>query len=302
MRTNMNRSWPLRLAAGLMILAGHAVAADPHSTGPEHGTLILAGGGGKEFDTIFGKLVELAGGPDAPIVIVPTAASSQDDYDYFNHRQVQLARERFGLTSLSVVHTHDREEAQRKEFIAPLRAARGLWFTGGRQWRLVDAYAGTPVEREFHKILERGGVVGGGSAGASIQGSFLVRGDTSGPNVLIGDHQQGFGFIQHAAIDQHLVARSRELDLIKILTDERGVMDPSIDRNSLLGIGLDEDTAILVRQHQFEVFGKSDGVVFVYDPRKWTSEMTDEEKYQTLHVGDQYDMVRRQSLKAGIID
>src|SRR5207342_227931 len=76
-----------------------------------------------------------------------------------------------------------------------LREATAVWFDGGRQWNIVDSYAGTLTYREFHKVLERGGVIGGSSAGATIQGDYLVRGDTSGPNVVMTEeknHQKGF--------------------------------------------------------------------------------------------------------------
>ena len=59
-----------------------------------------------------------------------------------------------------------------------LRDANAVWFNGGRQWNIVDSYANTLTYREFHKVLERGGVIGGSSAGATIQGDYLVRGDT----------------------------------------------------------------------------------------------------------------------------
>ncbi len=71
----------------------------------------------------------------------------------------------------------------------------GVWFTGGRQWRIVDAYAGTMAEREIRKVLDRGGVIGGSSAGATIQGSYLVRGDTKTNTVMMGDHEEGFAYL-----------------------------------------------------------------------------------------------------------
>jgi len=63
-------------------------------------------------------------------------------------------------------------------FVAPLQNANAVWFGGGRQWRLVDSYKNTKTEIMIGKVLERGGVVGGSSAGATIQGSYLARGDT----------------------------------------------------------------------------------------------------------------------------
>src|SRR4029077_3909208 len=109
-----------------------------------------------------------------------------------------------------------------------------------RQWNGVDSYAGTLAEKEFRNVLARGGVIGGSSAGTTIQGDYLVRGDTSGPNVMMTEepaHQHGFAFLRKSAIDQHINARLRWDDLI-----------PVIKKNpDLLGIGLSEGTAIVVK-------------------------------------------------------
>ena len=125
-----------------------------------------------------------------------------------------------------------------------------MWFTGGRHWRIVDSYAGTLTYKEFHKVLERGGVIGGSSAGATIQGDYLVRGDTSGNPIVMTEepnHQKGFEFLRRSAIDQHIDARNRWDDLIPVIKKYP----------NLLGIGLSEDTAIIVKGDQFEVMGKS---------------------------------------------
>jgi cyanophycinase len=267
--------------------------AQEGTVGPERGTLVIVGGGDLEIEGIYRRFVELAGGNDAKIAIVPTAASSRSMFDYENHKNVRLARDTLGLRNVAVVHTHDRKEADTERFVAPIREADGVWFTGGRQWRLADAYLGTLAEREFHNVLKRGGVIGGSSSGASIQASFLVRGDTQGNSILIGDHQHGFGFIRDSAIDQHVIPRSRQRDLITVLTDPDNKMNEAIDRRALLGMGIDESTAIIVRGNEFEVIGKPDGIVLVYDPSSWTPNLPDDEKYLGLGVGSRYDMKRR---------
>lgn len=108
---------------------------------------------------------------------------------------------------------------------------------GGRQWRLTKAYGGTRTEKEFHQVLARGGIIGGSSAGATIQGSFLARGDTSGNTVMIGDVQKGFGFLKNSAIDQHLIARDRQKDLLQVLQDperKSGSPTPPTTKNGKL--------------------------------------------------------------------
>lgn len=264
--------------------------------GPAKGSLVVMGGGGRSFYPIFQRFLDLAGGRHAEIVIVPTAASSDPNYDYTNHRTLVSARERFGLTKAKVVHTHDREEADTESFAEQIRKAQGVWFTGGRQWRIADAYRGTLSEAAFHAVLDKGGVIGGSSAGATIQGSFLARGDTRGNQVMIGDHQHGFGFLRNTAIDQHLIARGRQFDLIEVLSDPRGQMEANFDRTAMLGIGIDEDTAIVVQKDVFEVIGKPNGRVLIYDPKSWTSDTPQNKKYQTLFVGDRYNLARREEI------
>ena len=238
------------------------VAADD-TEGPDRGTLLIAGGGGKQGAAIFRKFVELAGGNTARIVIVPTAMSSDPNYDYQNPGVAKFARDRLKLKHVTVLHTHDRREADTREFVRPLKTAHGVWFSRGRQWRFAATYLGTPPQEEFPRVLKRGGVIGGSSAGASIQADFLVRGDSRTNRIMIGDHQRGLGFIENCAIDQHVIKRGRQMGLVKVLTDPDGKMLRRFDREDLLGIGIDEDTAIIVRKNTFEVFGKPDAAVLI---------------------------------------
>src|SRR4030095_8855657 len=83
---------------------------------------------------------------------------------------------RAGAKNVAVLHTRDRNVANSTTFVEPLLKARGVWIDGGRQWRLADAYLGTRTQTELQNVLARGGVIGGSSAGATIQGSYMVRG------------------------------------------------------------------------------------------------------------------------------
>ncbi|HAB12170.1 MAG TPA: peptidase S51, partial [Planctomycetaceae bacterium] len=195
-------TWVLLLG---LTIPGAVVADD--TEGPDRGTLLIAGGGGKQGAAIFRKFVELSGGNTARIVIVPTAISSDPNYDYQNPGVAKFARDKLKLKHVTVLHTHDRREADTREFVRPLKTANGVWFSGGRQWRFADSYLGTRSEKEFHRVLKRGGVIGGSSAGASIQADFLVRGDSKTNRIMIGDHQRGLGFIENCAIDQHVIKR-----------------------------------------------------------------------------------------------
>lgn len=148
--------------------------------------------------------LELAGGPDAPLVMVPTAGGGESYDSTFNGLQPWRDA---GARNLTVLHTNDPRVADTDAFIQPLNTAAGVFFFGGRQWRLVDAYGGTKTEAAFRAVLDRGGVIGGSSAGATIQGSYLVRGDTAGNTLMMGSHQRGFAYLKNVGIDQHVLRR-----------------------------------------------------------------------------------------------
>ena len=195
---------------------------------------------------------------------------------------------RRGVKHVTMLHTHDPKVADTEAFVKPLREADAVWFDGGRQWNIVDSYAGTLAYRELHALLARGGVIGGTSAGATIQGAYLVRGDTSGPNVVMTaepNHQDGFAFLRRSAIDQHVNARNRWDDLIPVI---RKFPD-------LLGIGLSEGTAIVVKGDTFDVIGR--WKVAIHDSTRphqpW------EKPFFVLSPGDVYNMQTRRVEKYG---
>ena len=262
-----------------------ATAAAPEY-GPPNGTLFIAGGSSVGLPiTLIDKFIELGGGTDGTFVIVPTANGNFDGTGavrVYVESQVISPWLNRGLKNVKMLHTHDPKIADTVEFAKVLSDATAVWFTGGRHHHIVDSYAGTLTYREFHKVLERGGVIGGSSAGATIQGDYLVRGDSRTNTIMMTDepnHQKGFGFLRRSAIDQHIDARDRWDDLI-----------PVIKRYpNLLGLGLSEDTAIVVTGDQFEVMGKSK--VAIHDN---TRNYRSENPYYLLGAGDVYNMRTRQ--------
>ena len=120
-------TWALLLALSIPL-----PALSDDTEGPNRGTLLIAGGGGKQSAAIFSKFVELAGGTKARIVIIPTAISSDPKYDYQNPGVARFARDKLKLKHVTVLHTHDRREADTREFVRPLKTADGIWFSGGR--------------------------------------------------------------------------------------------------------------------------------------------------------------------------
>ncbi|OTB04849.1 hypothetical protein M426DRAFT_11211 [Hypoxylon sp. CI-4A] len=275
------------LLALATLTAATPLTARQNSTyvGPENGTLVIVGGNAQD-DAIYQRIIDLAGGVDAPIITIPTADGS-DTYD--DDAASAGTFRRLGAKNVTVLHTYDPKVADTEEFAAPLRTAKGVFFGGGRQWRLVDAYAGTLTERLFHDVLDRGGVVSGSSAGASIQGSFLARGDTANNQILVGDHQVGFGFVKDVAIDQHVLVRNRQFDMFDILKV----------RPELLGIAIDENTALIVSKNDAEVYRGT--YVIIYDGSFWSREGSDLKHlpdsssiFYFLKDGDKYDLGKRQ--------
>ncbi len=241
--------------------------------GPPQGTLLIDGGNnqGEAMNTFF----SLVGDPEAPMVVIPTAGSDKSCGP--DSPAAESLRKR-GAKNVTVLHTRERTAANSPEFTSPLKAAKGVWISGGKQGYLAQAYLHTLVHRELLGVLQRGGVVAGTSAGASIQGSYLYGGHSGG--------DIGFGFVRDSAIGQHYIRRQRHLPatsgLFKILGRDPG----------LLGIGIDEDTFIMVRGDVFEVRGSSK--VAVCDARRpgWP----EKEPYTFLFEGDKYDLKKRLAL------
>jgi cyanophycinase len=235
----------------VLLFSFHSGAQTPATIGPEKGSLIIVGGGNVGPE-IWSKFVELAGGAaNANILVVTTA---DEDSSIAKGTSVERdALQKLGVQQIAFLHTRDPKIAGSEAFIAPLKKVTGIWFRGGRQWKLADAYLNTRAQKAFTEVLERGGVIAGTSAGATIQGSFMVRGDTKGNALMIGDHTEGLDFMHKVAIDQHHLKRNRVFDMVDVIKTHP----------DLLGIGLDESTAIVVQRDVFEVIGVS--YVCIYD-------------------------------------
>ncbi len=198
----------------------------------EKGTLVIVGGG-RMPKAIVDHFVRAAGGPEALIVVVPTASGAPRRPGW-DERMFRAA----GAKNVVVRHAPTPSSDDFAPFLVDLAKAGGVWFGGGRQWRLVDAYAKTKIEAGFHSVLARGGVIGGSSAGASIQADYMVRGHPLGNTVMMAEgYERAFGFLRGVAIDQHFTQRNRFADLEGVVATFP----------QLLGIGIDEGTAIVVR-------------------------------------------------------
>lgn len=241
------------------------------SSGPESGALLIMGGGvrGLPIQEAALSLGRGTGSGPGKWVYIPTAGDDQE----VAASQPPGFIARAGATS-TTLHTRDRRVADSEAFTTPLLSATAVFFEGGRQWRLVDAYGGTRTEAALRTVLDRGGLISGTSAGATIQGSYLVRGDPAGSQILMSPgHERGFGYVRNAAIDQHVVARGREGDLAEVVAAHPG----------LLGVGIDQDTAVTVRKNLMTSLGP--GFVLITDGARH-----DGRPYYALLPGTRFDL------------
>jgi cyanophycinase len=219
---------------------------DPAAHG---GALVICGGGGIP-DAVRERFLELAGGPRARIVVIPTAHSLADGP---NAAAVLVPWKAKGAASVQLLHTRSRDEANDAEFVRPLAEATGVWFGGGRQNWLTEAYLGTEVERQLKSMLDRGGVIGGTSAGAAVMTRVMIaRGRTKA------EVSQGFDFFPGAVVDQHFLKRNRLGRLLSVL----------MDHPNLIGLGIDERTGLVVnvRSRLLNVVGDSYVIACVPGP------------------------------------
>jgi cyanophycinase len=197
------------------------------SKGLLSGSLVIAGGG-RLHSNVIERFIELAGGAQASIIVIPTA---QEENLVANKGKDLIAFEQAGATNISILHTNDRNLADTEEFAAPIKLARAVWFTQTN-------------------------------------------------TILMGDHEEGLGFLENVTIDQHLIRRNRHFDLVEVISAHP----------KLLGIGIDEGTAIVVQGTNFEVIGNS--YVAIYDKEYMNSTGG---KFYFLSPGDKFNLVTREA-------
>jgi len=200
------------------------------------GSLVIVGGGLLP-DAIRERFLELAGGKKGRLVVIPTASKRVDQSRISRGFKYWKAQ---GLASVSVLHTLNPKEANDPSFVKPLTEATAAWLGGGDQSRLASVYHNTAVETELQRLLARGGVIGGTSAGASIMSAIMITGGN--PQAHTG---QGFGLLPNVVIDQHFQNRKRQKRLLGVLADHP----------RCLGLGIDEKTAVILQGHTLTVLG-----------------------------------------------
>jgi cyanophycinase len=248
----------LSLCAVVMLLASCSAgtpSGDPMAPDqPSRGHLVLNGGGSKPA-VVMEKFIELAGGRDAEIVVFPTASELEDTGDYYR----DLFTDEYGCSNVWWADVHDRQDADDADLAERIAAADGIFFSGGDQRRITESLLGTPVGLAVNAAFGRGAVVGGTSAGTACQSPLMITGDGDFSVITKGNVElwEGLAFFPGVITDQHFVARGRQNRLISVV----------LEHPELLGVGVDEATAVWVRPDgTFKVVGE--GWVMVFDAAK----------------------------------
>lgn len=213
------------------------------------GVLVVVGGGATN-EAVVARTLELAGGTRAIVAVLPQASAEPDAGD----SSVVMWKEHGAATAVKI-DFHGRDEARRA-----LESATLIWMPGGDQNRFMKEIMGTGLDDVIRARYRAGVVVGGTSAGAAILSKVMITGDADLKNITAGKTitADGLGLATDVIFDQHFLQRQRSSRLISAVLDHR----------SLVGIGIDESTAVIMRGSDLEVIGKS--AVLVIDPRHAT--------------------------------
>jgi cyanophycinase len=256
----------------------------------EGGPLIIIGGHeDKEGERVI--LQEVARRLDGGRLVLATVASHEPE-GYFDSYQEAFAA--LGIGDLVELYVHDRAETLDPEKLRAFDNAAGVFFSGGDQLRISSQIGDTPIEQRVRELHARGGVIAGTSAGASVMSDTMLVKGASAESYRIGDLHMapGLGLIRDVIIDQHFAERGRIGRLLGAVAHNPRV----------LGIGIDEDTAIIVERGRFEVTGS--GAVYVVDGSGITHSNIAEAQSECalsmydvrLHVlskGDEFDLDHR---------
>jgi cyanophycinase len=237
----------------LFVFGYATLAKDP----PPAGKLFIIGGGSRP-DAMVDRIIEEAGlRSGGYAIILPMSSEEPDSAIYYAQRQF-VAR---GLSNV-VGLNFKKGEVLRKEKLDSVRQARLIYISGGDQNRFMDIVRGSEIESAIHQAYRNGSVIGGSSAGAAVMSRVMITGNElkhpdyastfkniEAENI---ETKPGLGLVQNAIIDQHFIRRSRHNRLISAIIEFPGLM----------GIGIDESTAILIKGNVVEVVGESQVIIY----------------------------------------
>lgn len=266
---------------------------------PQRGLVMPIGGAEDKTNqkVILSRFVAEAGGPNARIVILPTASSIESAGQYYKGLFLGL-----GAATADVVYIPDRHAANRGDSVEVVNEATGVYLTGGNQNRLAAILGGSRVASAIHARYDNGAIIAGTSAGASILSTHMVSAGRSGPSPKqrMAHMAAGFGLINGVIIDQHFRERDRIGRLLTLVAQNP----------ALLGLGIDEDTAALIDDRGvLEVLGR--GTVMIVDGTNIHSDIVHARAHRPVSVTDvllhalasgyRYDLRARRPLAAPAI-
>lgn len=257
------------------------------------GNLVIIGGGSRP-DYIMSKIVDLAGGKNAKIMIIPNASS--EELDVAIHQKKEFEKSKPKSVDYIIFNNKDADK-----YLNKMNGVTGVFFSGGDQTKLIKSLEKTKLFDKIKEIYNKGGVISGTSAGAAVMSNVMITGEEISTKKAEGDFlsikdnnvktSQGFGFVTKAIIDQHFIKRKRQNRLISL----------SIENPNLPCIGIDESTAIIVKDDDtFEVLGESN--VMIFDSSK--TKNINKDKYGNFSVenliihllqsGQKYDLNKKE--------
>jgi cyanophycinase len=229
------------------------------------GTLMIAGGG--DLPAIVNqRFWELAGGKNGRLVIIPAYDAKPQDIE-----RLKAEWKNWPFRSVRVLQANARENAEDPDFSNPISNADAVWFSGGEQSWLAELYAETPVETQLQALLDRGGIIGGTSAGASVMTRVMIEEGQRQAKL-----NRGLDLLKDSVVDQHFFHRNRPQRLMGAVRAQP----------HLIGFGVDEGTALVVQvaQGRLGVIGKSYVMACV------TDEDTQATRLEILKPGDSLNL------------
>lgn len=263
--------------------------------GESKGSLIIIGGAeDKEGKCeILKKVVEMSGSSSAKVVLITTATEHPKEVGSLYRRIFK----RLGVNEINVADINSRSDAQKYEYIQLINNATCIFFTGGDQLRITSLLGGTEVYRAFKDAHNKGTLLVGTSAGASVMSSnMIVAGpDDDAPKYCTLKMAPGLGLVSNVVIDQHFAQRGRIGRLLIAVAQNPHIM----------GVGIDEDTAIIVKGNIFTVIGSQSVTVVdgIYLSHTNVSELSPQDpialtdiKLHILPKGYGFDLISREPI------
>ncbi len=258
-----------------LLLIGLICAAYAFHTFAQQNLIMI--GGGKRPDDVLKKIVELSGGENSKLLVITWATNAPaESFEAFKQDIEKVSK-----ITLVKAPMRPLNEQTKLEFLQYLKDAKGIFFTGGDQNRVMEVLQDETLLKALQEKYNGGTLFSGTSAGTAIMSEIMITGEGDF-TVIDGKKVQtrkGMGFIKEAIVDQHFVKRSRHNRLLGLV----------LQYPKLLGIGIDEDTAVWVKDNRIgEVLGNSQ--VIIFDAAR------EPMKFYLLKKGEKFDLRKRKKI------